>query len=577
MLSVKLEKSRYYSLKRYFLISVFLLISPFISFAEYFTIEDYDVFIKLNKNSTIDVVETITVNFSSPRHGIYRLIPFKYWQDSVNFSFDRMIFGSKTYKLDIYDIRVDGFSFVKSKDGRYIKIRIGDKKRLVSGIQKYVIRYKVYGAINFFDNNSEFYWNPIGHDWNVPIKRSVVSIAIPDNLDLKDNILIFYGHYGSKNQIKEYTYDDKLIEIKEIPYLNPKEGVTVAIRFPLGYFQKGDFSLKLKLFFINNWGIFIPVIVFLFSHFIWMRFGKDDDFIKVIQYFPPKDITPAEAGVIIDNRTDNRDIISLIFYWAAKGIIKIEEIKGEGFFEKDDYVITKLKDLPEDAKHHEKVMFDGLFAVQNSVAVSTLKNRFHTTMAAVRTALNRDIEYAEIYYKESRIFQILFAALAIMTGFLTFMMVAIGVINNAIYFAIATLILVIYSFIMPKKTKLGVDKYKYLVGFKEFIDKTEKSKLQYLLNEDPTYFDKTLPYAVAFNMLDEWVEKFDGLLKEPPSWYISHATAFNISHFGRSISHSVSTMNSTFTSAPSSAGSGGSGFSGGGSGGGFGGGGGGSW
>ncbi len=559
------------------LFTLLFILLAFVCHAEYFTIDNYNVHIKLNKDSSFEVREEITVNFTTPRHGIFRKIPIEYLQDETSTNFDRMNFGSKRYTISIYDIDVEGFPFVKSKEGSYLKIRIGDKNKFVSGTQKYVINYRVYGAINFFDKTSEFYWNIIGHEWDVPIKTSSFSIQFPEDLILDNNILIFYGSLGAKSAIDKYEYNNKLLKVEEIPHLNPRQGVTVAIRFPEGYFQKGSLYLNTKLFFANNWGIFVPIIVFLFAHLVWIKFGRDEDFIKVIQYFPPEGITPAEAGVIIDDKTNNRDIISLIFYWASKGIIKIEEIKGEGFFEKDDYILTKLKNLPQNAKRHEKILFNGLFETQDNVVVSSLKNRFHTTISSVRSALDNDIEESKIYYKESRIFQIIFIIGAFFLGFTTFPMMGIGGLNNAFYFGLATAILIFYSIIMPKKTKIGVEKYKYLVGFKEFLDKTEKTKLQYLLNEDPNYFDKTLPYAVAFNMLEKWVEKFEGILKEPPQWFVSHTGVFHPHNFGKSLSHSVSTMSSNFTSAPKSAGSGGSGFSGGFSGGGFGGGGGGSW
>lgn len=559
------------------LFTLLFLLLAVLSHAEYFTIDEYNVYIRLNKNSSFEVREEITVNFTSPRHGIFRKIPIEYLQDITSINFDRMNFGSKKYKISIYNVDVEGSPFVKSKDGVYLKIRIGDKNKFVSGTQKYVINYKVYGAINFFEKNSEFYWNIIGHEWDTPIKKSSFSIQFPEELIIDNNILILYGSLGSKAAIDKYEYNKKLLKVEDIPYLYPRQGVTVAIRFPEGYLQKGSLYLNTRLFFANNWGIFVPITVFLIAHLIWLKFGRDEDTIKVIQYFPPEGITPAEAGVIIDDKTDNRDIISLIFYWASKGIIKIEEIKGEGFFEKDDYILTKLKNLPQNAKRHEKILFNGLFETQDNVVVSSLKNRFHTTISSVRSALDNDIEESKIYYKESRIFQIIFIIGAFFLGFLTFPMMGIGGLNNAFYFGLATAILIVYSVIMPRKTKIGIEKYKYLVGFREFLDKTEKSKLQYLINEDPNYFDKTLPYAVAFNMLDKWVEKFEGILREPPKWFVSHSGVFHPHNFGRTLSHSVSTMASNFTSAPKSAGSGGSGFSGGFSGGGFGGGGGGSW
>ncbi|MEO7961067.1 MAG: DUF2207 domain-containing protein [Ginsengibacter sp.] len=45
---------------------------------EYFTINNYDVSIKVNKNASLDITEKIDVAFTEPRHGIIRKIPYKY-------------------------------------------------------------------------------------------------------------------------------------------------------------------------------------------------------------------------------------------------------------------------------------------------------------------------------------------------------------------------------------------------------------------------------------------------------------------------------------------------------------------
>ena len=155
--------------------------------------------------------------------------------------------------------------------------------------------------------------------------------------------------------------------------------------------------------------------------------------------------------------------------------------------------------------------------------------------------------------------------------------------DYAISLGISGLIAFVFGYIMPKKSQKGLEKYQILQGFADFIERVEKPKLKVLLKQDPSYFEKTIPFAIALNVMDKWTKKFDGLLSEPPSWYHSTTgSTFNAALFATSLNHSISTMNSTFVSKPSSsgAGSGGSIFGGGGggfSGGGFGGGGGGSW
>ena len=102
----------------------------------------------------------------------------------------------------------------------------------------------------------------------------------------------------------------------------------------------------------------------------------------------------------------------------------------------------------------------------------------------------------------------------------------------------------------------------------------------------PTTFEKFLPYAMALGVEHHWAQAFVGIVKDPPSWYVTPGgyyagMMFNPMFFSSSMHSMASDMHQVFVSAPraSSTGSGfgGAGFGGGGggfSGGGFGGGGG---
>lgn len=118
-----------------------------------------------------------------------------------------------------------------------------------------------------------------------------------------------------------------------------------------------------------------------------------------------------------------------------------------------------------------------------------------------------------------------------------------------------------------------------LQGFREFIETAEKSRLESLQASDPNYFYKVLPYAMVFDLSDEWAKRFKDINVEKPDWYNSTTpitSALLTTHLTDSI---YSATNSAITTVShDSSSSGGGGFSGGGfSGGGGGGGGGGSW
>ena len=133
---------------------------------------------------------------------------------------------------------------------------------------------------------------------------------------------------------------------------------------------------------------------------------------------------------------------------------------------------------------------------------------------------------------------------------------------------------------MSKKTPKGNALYQQLAGFKEFIQKVDKDRLALFLKEDEHYFDKVLPFAIVFDVADNWKDKLEGLDVPPPTWYVGNFHGFNTHLFLNSLNDSMNKMSDSFYSTPSSSGSSGGSFSSGGggfSGGGFGGGGGSSW
>jgi uncharacterized membrane protein YgcG len=135
---------------------------------------------------------------------------------------------------------------------------------------------------------------------------------------------------------------------------------------------------------------------------------------------------------------------------------------------------------------------------------------------------------------------------------------------------------------MTAKTLKGARTHIAVLGFQEFMNRVDAERLKVM---PPDTFEKFLPYAMALGVEHHWAQAFDGIIKNPPSWYAAPAgygygMAFNPILFSSSMHGMAADMHQVFVSAPRAS-SGGSGFGGGGfgggggfSGGGFGGGGG---
>jgi len=79
---------------------------------------------------------------------------------------------------------------------------------------------------------------------------------------------------------------------------------------------------------------------------------------------------------------------------------------------------------------------------------------------------------------------------------------------------IALIISIVFYFIMDKKSPEGRKIYGEIKGFKEFMKMVEEPKLKTFLKQDPNFFDKTLPFAVAFGLETKWTKKFETLLND---------------------------------------------------------------
>ena len=89
---------------------------------EYFTIKQYEVVIKVNKDASLDISETINVHFTEPRHGIIRRIPYKYEIQALpaaSQKADRQLESGGYTQTIVDNINVPGWKYDVSNEGNY--------------------------------------------------------------------------------------------------------------------------------------------------------------------------------------------------------------------------------------------------------------------------------------------------------------------------------------------------------------------------------------------------------------------------------------------------------------------------
>ncbi len=547
--------------------------------AQDFTVKKYSVEIHINEKGYFDVVENYDINFETYKHGIYRTILTNYdLIDSAGNPTKRRI---RIDKIKVPNYKFEApFDFVQKLSDK-IEIKIGDKDITLIGPQHYEIKYRVYNAFLFEKNQIRFYWNLKPDGWQANFHQIDFKLFAPDQARLgAENCFVYSGVRGNTSLTNEIdvNFRNGVLEGKSRDDFisRPGESVTVLINLP----PQSVKEFKPFWPFWDKYGwLFLVGALFAGFYTVWQKYGKDDRVVRTTSYYPPENLDPAMAGFLIDDKADHSDLISLLPHWGYQGHLRIEEIAKKGLFGKKDSKLIRLGPLPDTAPDYAKKIFDGLFGSGTNtpnaeVLVSSLKDTFYTTMASARSILK---DKAQPYYEaESKKVQTITLVILIVSSILLSLAgLFFWGILACIAILLSCLILLGFNAYMVKKNSRGNRILSELKGFKQFIKVAEENKLKMLLKDDPSYFENTMGYALAFGMFEKWAKKFNALNVPPPQWYSSTTgNMLGMQQFSKSFSGAMASTRANMVSTPSSSG----GSSGGGSsGGGFGGGGGGSW
>ena len=534
------------------------------------TIRSFDSTIAVQTDGKIRVTERINYDFeNSYKHGIYRSIPFITKNTQ-----------GKEYKLDITINSVrnehgSDYPYTTSTEGDFLRLQIGDAHKTITGVHVYTLDYTVSGALTYFSEHDELYWNSTGSEWSVDIEKATTEIHLPDTIPPESITSTCYtGTVGSSARdciasagaTSQFSANSPLVAGSgltivvgfpkgKIAILEPKE----YIRFentPFGKFVMQLLGVVLAIIAVI-WYLLLPVYIPI----RWWQKGRDPSVAEVrVWYDPPKSkegrqLSPAETGSLIDETVDMRDIFASIVQLAQRGYLQIIEEK------KNEFVLVKKKewDGKKDIVPFESLLLSGLFADGDKLKIKGAE--LSSPMSKVTDSLYGQMVSDEFFKKNPQTTRTIYYAIA-----------GVALFTGNILLAI---VLFIFAKRMPAKTLLGAEQASVARSLKTFLSSQER-QLEFQA-KNQLMFEKLLPYAIAFGVEKIWADRFKDISLMQPSWYVGYNnTAFNAIYFASVMHSSVGSFQASATPTSSSTGQS-SGFSGGFSGGGGGGGGGGSW
>ncbi|MBY5960192.1 DUF2207 domain-containing protein [Membranicola marinus] len=610
---------------RCFFFLIFGLLTGWVQGQE--AILDYQVDISIYSDSQIEVTETIKVRSAGYKikHGIFRTIPTIRPDKSGR---------NEPAPIEIISVQRDGQKekYHLEKSRKNMVIYIGSEDIVLdAAIYTYKLKYRADNQIGYFDEYDELYWNAIGHDWVFPVNNYSVTVRLPDGAGFLQGSC-YTGYAGSTSSDCDLyaTSDDQVVNSTGNNALQPGQGFTIAVAWPKGFVTEQT-KRPYEISWINILLYLLGLVVFLYyAYTLWVKVGVDPPEVPVVpDWHPPKALSPAENSYIYHRSITNEAVTAALVNAAIKGVIRIENKKKKFTFHR----LTESDNL----ELEEKSLVDSLLppGKETFVLKSSSYSRYQSAKLNFMQSLKRKLNITD-YYRQNWTQGMKALVLMAVVTTLTLTVGMYPLLPNIYYSAMVTFLLLMVAFVMLSFLFRIMKWYKWLIvipawgvmtgalvliysqvlffttsyilvaviiglalaltgffnyliyaptpdgqkmraeikGFRLYLDKSEKSMLEFFTppEKTPELFEKMLPFAIALGVENRWGKKFKQVLDDAiekgtyaPVWYAGNIHQINSLH---------SNFQSSVTSAApkSSSGSGGGGFSGGGGGGGGGGG-----
>jgi hypothetical protein len=356
--------------------------------------ENIDVQMTLNKDTSIDVLETQTVRLSGEWNGLYRYY-------SLNGCDNIEIFGVAE-NGDAYsqgDISNKHGYILESQKGN---INVKWRSRNVNDppynnkLTTFQIRYRITGAVAQYRGRDVLYWKPLMQDRKWPVYNAAVTLTLPEAIEPEMAEVVFYSQ---SPQAKWQMADGNKQIVFSAETIDAKDKFEIKVSLPKGLLNTYHSAANNYVYHIKPWifplgaGGAIVLLVL-----IWLMVGRDpapqEQHISKLDVL---NISPGLAGLLFDENFDVQDITATIMDLARRGFIQIKEIRRGGLLKAGSYEFELLK-LPDqnDMAPFEYLIIKKLFLNRleqgRKITTEELKDQFYTYMPDIKEAAWRQVQ-----------------------------------------------------------------------------------------------------------------------------------------------------------------------------------------
>lgn len=505
----------------------------------------YDVAIDVLEDGTMHVTETQQIEFNSSGYqNGFADIPLTNTNGITNVKVSEIESDGTVVPFDLVDRAslVEADTYRVSSNDSTLSI---DYRFPVASYETrtFVLEYDVIDGIRVYTNldppNEQIWWVAITDETTeaAPVRNATVTITLPEAVPL-DQIQIQAAN-GDLGEPSDYSADGRTFTWTASD-LGDGDSLEVRLQFPPildieapqwqlsddeereAEQRREDRQSLFNLIFlgISGFGL-VGGAVALYG--FWYTRGRDPQVGLVADFLPepPDDLPPGVAGVLLDERADERDIVATIVDLSRRGLFQIQENKTSSGTTLE--LIAKTDELP--TEPFEKALVQELFRntfktgekvpiVAGSLAdPMKLRNQLYDEVVE-RGLFDRSPEDTRSQTKNAGYF---FIGAAVLGAFILPGVVDSGwVILPCVVVALFGLSLRFVSPYAPRKTLKGAEAAAKWKAFYRYLDDIQKYDK---IEESPEIFEKYLAYATAFGLDSSWVQKFARYNTPAPEWY----------------------------------------------------------
>lgn len=571
---------------------------------------------QLDASGDMNVEEEITYEFDGSFRGVYRTLMEEGSMGISDFKVSKLQAGKLTEFMNNNSEAEDTYQLFDEGNGKRLKIfSTSEDER-----KTFVIKYKVNAVATRYSDIGELYWKFIGEDTEVKIEDFDIRITLPEGAD-KEQLRIF-GH-GPLSGVSEII-DSRTVGLK-VDKLLPHNFVEARVLFPAeliaasdkiantaalqrilaeekGFAEEAN-EKREKARAVMGFSLLFALFELLLIIYLYIKYDREYRTQFSGEYFRelPGSYSPAVMSVLWNfGNVKPRDITATIMDLVRRKYLdlKVEQTETKGIIKhkiENEYTFVLDKDADQGAlSRHEKYLIDWLiYTIGNGDSVSlgeieksskTLNGaeNFKSDYDAWTEYVRQEAEKLSFFDKNAlkgKMFGVTISVIGMIYGGIT-----ASFQNNIAGMAalmLASITLLVYSLLIKRRSRYGVEQFKMWKAFKRFLQhfsQLDKAELPAV-----TLWEHYLVYAITLGVAKDVISQLKLVFRDE-DFRNTGLTYMHMGHYGNynyfnAIDNVTTTMvkttESVYTQAVSklsSSSGGGGGFSGGGGGGGGGGG-----